>query len=77
MKMPEGLDALDALLLFGFRIVKEMPKTSTLITGTGYRLCGSKVDGLYPDSVSLLFKEVDEAPEFYKKRLVQMGKRMK
>ncbi|MAE81431.1 MAG: hypothetical protein CMB80_01755 [Flammeovirgaceae bacterium] len=71
-----GLDALDCLLLLGFRIVKEMPKTGSLLGGPDYRLCGAKVDGSQKEAVVHCLEEVDEAKEYYIKRLIQEGKRL-
>ena len=72
-----GLDALDALFCFGYRIVKESPgKGGTMVTGHEFRLCSAKIDRDYLKSIGILLKEVSEAEEYYKKRLVQEGRRM-
>tara|TARA_Y100000310_G_scaffold256537_1_gene264362 strand:- start:108 stop:356 length:249 start_codon:yes stop_codon:yes gene_type:complete len=71
-----GLDALDGLLLLGFKIVKEMPKTGSLLNGPEYRLCGEKVDGSQPEAVAHCLEEVDVAKTYYKKRLIQEGRKL-
>lgn len=72
-----GLDALDSLLCIGYRIVKETANTSsTLITGHEYRLCSAKADPNYRESIAMLLKEISEAEEYYKVRLVQEGRAM-
>jgi len=75
--MENGLDALGALLCFGYRIVKEPPtEGGTMITGHEYRLCSAKADPNFRSSIGLLLREVSEAEDYYKKRLMQVGRKL-
>lgn len=73
----EGLDALDALLLFGYKVVKESPgKFGSMVTGGDYRLCSAKADMSFKSSISDLLIELSEAELYYKKRLNEEGKKI-
>ena len=75
-----GPDALDALFCFGWRIVKELPKSTdcnTLITGPSYRLCAARADPNFGPSIGLLLREMSEAEDYYAWRLIQERRKIK
>ncbi len=64
----KGLDALDSLFCFGYRLVSD--------GNNRYRLCSAKADLSQPQSVGLLMKEIDESKVYYKNRIIEEGRKL-
>lgn len=81
------MDALDALLAFGYRVVKETPHTATAMAmnGPSFRLCGAKAFISCHDdkrSIALLLQEIEETARieeyetYYVNKIIDIGKRL-
>jgi hypothetical protein len=71
---PEGLDAIDTLLIMGYHVTRE---------GTGkeatYRLCAknARINDEYDrELVGNTLREIDNNLEYYTARIVEIGKRL-
>lgn len=74
MGLNYDMDALDCLLILGYKIVRE--KTVAGQFALQFRLSDVKADWKYRESIALLLKEVEETKEYYGNRIIELGKAM-
>lgn len=65
------MNALDALLCFGYRIIK-----ADFLEKASYKLCGKNADKKYKESTNLLLEEINEKAEYYAKEIIERGKKL-
>ena len=67
------MDAIDALMCFGFGIIKSKHDNECYFNNGTYIVFSNYIAPKDKESVKLLDKEIAEQPEYYKKQLRQRG----
>ncbi len=65
------MDAVDALICFGYQVVR-----NGILEKTQYRLCGERADLHFKQSIELLLKEVRENAQYYAKEIIKRGNKL-